>query len=82
MDCQSDVRLKALISLISQEATWIRRALPRAVPQSGQRQDGQESQTLWRYRNIPSVSIGTWHANVESSCAHAKPVGAVGVRST
>ena len=30
-----DVRLKALISLISQEPTWIGHALPRALPQCG-----------------------------------------------
>src|ERR1700693_2368466 len=30
-----DVRLKALISLISQEPPWIRHALPRAVPPCG-----------------------------------------------
>jgi len=35
MDCQLGSPLKALISLISQELPWIRRALPRAVPQCG-----------------------------------------------
>src|SRR5208282_4861609 len=35
MDCQSGCPLKAFISLIPQEPTWIRRALPRAVPQCG-----------------------------------------------
>src|SRR5271166_3922061 len=47
-----DVRLKALISLISQEPTWIRGALPRAVPQCGQRLARQRLPTLWRYRDI------------------------------
>jgi hypothetical protein len=53
MDCQSDVRLEALISLSPQEPTWIRRALPWAVPQSGQRLEGQRLRTLLRYRDIP-----------------------------
>jgi hypothetical protein len=35
MDCQLESWLRALISLISREPTWIRRALPRAVPQCG-----------------------------------------------
>lgn len=38
-------------------------ALPWAVPQSGQRLEGQRLQTLWRHRDIPLVSIGTLHAN-------------------
>ena len=62
MDCQSGVRLKALIPLISQESIWIRRALPRAVPESGHGLEGQRLQTLWHYSDIPSVSIGTLHA--------------------
>jgi len=40
MDCQLGGPLKALIPLIYQELTWIRRALPRAVPQCGHRCGG------------------------------------------
>ena len=57
MDCQSGCPLKALISLISEEPTWIRRALPRAVPQCGQRGDVSRALDMLPLSNI-AIPIG------------------------
>ena len=52
---------------------WAWHALPRAVPQSGHRLEGQGLQRLWRYTEMPSVRFGRLHAHCRKFSAHAKP---------
>jgi len=60
-----DLRLKALISLISQESTSIRRALPRAVPQCGQRWKDLRLCAYWHRRKNAVMSV--WPIDVHSA---------------
>jgi hypothetical protein len=58
MDCQLGSRLRALISLISREPTWIRRALPRAVPQCGHGWKDSRDEDFAIPRKMPLFPFG------------------------
>jgi hypothetical protein len=67
MDCQLGSRLRALISLISREPTWIRRALPRAVPQCGHGWKDSRDEDFAIPRKMPRFPIGPMSATCRSS---------------
>ena len=62
MDCQSGSPLKALITPISEEPTWIARALPRAVPQCGHGWKEPTRRKSWYPRKMPGFPFGALSA--------------------
>ena len=72
MACQSAL-LNPSFLIGPRHLIWAWHALPRAVPQSGHRLEGQGLQRLWRYTEMPSVRFGRLHAHCRKFSAHAKP---------
>ena len=73
---------RAIFSYVPCASLPFRHALPWAVPQSGQRLEGQRLRTLWRYRTYRQYSIGTLHASCRELMCARKAVGEVEVRGT
>jgi hypothetical protein len=72
MDGQVEYPLKALISVISQETTWIRRALLRAVPQCGHWWKDPRDENSGIPRKMPRFPFGPMSANCRSSMPEPK----------
>ena len=82
MDCQSGCPLNSVNSLISEETTCIRHALPRAVPQCGQRLEGQRLRSIVVLHRDAVSTVWQIACTLQTVMCARKAVGDVEVRGT